>query len=476
MSLTDYTGEKPQRGVKATFSERFDDFITFFLETFFDEFNEHVTNLNFESTNSTSSTSLTISLDNKVLLVDAGKSYVSGMTLKLAATAEPHKWMIGEVVSYDSGTGDLEMGVRGNSQVGGTFAAWTLSLAQTELPVGQHEVAVYSGNGHGSTNNKIRRYTDTLRNVGTSISYVDSATDGASFTINDAGMYTITCNDTKSAAVSHFGATLNSTELTTAITSVTETDLVLIGVSDTAGRGQMTSTMIYLDVDDVIRPHTDGTCDGTTWTTSFFSVTRGNGGGATGPAGAQGDKSGTRFQYSSNTAVSNPNAGNFKLNSDTTVTPPTFMSIDTLNIDGIDFEAYIATWDVGGTVIIRTNDNEDTSFAMLTITSKTLREVTGDANWYEFGVSQVAGLGASYSFTHQAQCTIEFYAAGGSTGVTTLIGQSADPADPSDGNSVQWVSDGTGTGDPGDVIIKINVGGVVKTITIVDYSLIPEPV
>ena len=47
---------------------------------------------------------------------------------------------------------------------------------------------------------------------------------------------------------------------------------------------------------------------------------------------------------------------------------------------------------------------------------------------------------------------------------------SSDPSDPDAGNSVQWVSDGTGTGDAGDVIMKINVGGTTKTVTLIDYS------
>ncbi len=50
---------------------------------------------------------------------------------------------------------------------------------------------------------------------------------------------------------------------------------------------------------------------------------------------------------------------------------------------------------------------------------------------------------------------------------------SADPADPEDGQSVQWVSDGSGSGDAGDVMMKINVGGTVKTTTLVDFSALP---
>jgi len=56
-------------------------------------------------------------------------------------------------------------------------------------------------------------------------------------------------------------------------------------------------------------------------------------------------------------------------------------------------------------------------------------------------------------------------------GAITQEPLSSDPADPDDGNSVQWVSDGTGTGDAGDVMMKINVGGTTKVITLIDYSV-----
>jgi len=55
-------------------------------------------------------------------------------------------------------------------------------------------------------------------------------------------------------------------------------------------------------------------------------------------------------------------------------------------------------------------------------------------------------------------------------GATTQKPLSADPADPADGETVQWVSDGTGSGDAGDVMMKINVGGTTKVTTLVDYS------
>ena len=47
---------------------------------------------------------------------------------------------------------------------------------------------------------------------------------------------------------------------------------------------------------------------------------------------------------------------------------------------------------------------------------------------------------------------------------------SADPPDPADGDCVTWISDGTDSGDAGDFMIKINVGGTVKIGTLADYS------
>lgn len=47
---------------------------------------------------------------------------------------------------------------------------------------------------------------------------------------------------------------------------------------------------------------------------------------------------------------------------------------------------------------------------------------------------------------------------------------SADPADPAEGSFVVWQSDGTGTGDDGDWLIKLTAGGVTKTATLADFS------
>jgi len=55
-------------------------------------------------------------------------------------------------------------------------------------------------------------------------------------------------------------------------------------------------------------------------------------------------------------------------------------------------------------------------------------------------------------------------------GALTIQEKTSDPSNPSEGQSVLWMSDGTGTGDDGDILIKITAGGVTKTVTLVDFS------
>jgi hypothetical protein len=52
-----------------------------------------------------------------------------------------------------------------------------------------------------------------------------------------------------------------------------------------------------------------------------------------------------------------------------------------------------------------------------------------------------------------------------------ILGErSSDPADPAEGRAVAWLSDGTGSGDDGDLMVKITAGAVTKTATLVDFS------
>ncbi len=48
--------------------------------------------------------------------------------------------------------------------------------------------------------------------------------------------------------------------------------------------------------------------------------------------------------------------------------------------------------------------------------------------------------------------------------------RSTDPANPPSGESVLWISDGTASGSPGDVLMKITVGGTTKTFVLVQFD------
>lgn len=252
--MTPFTGDKPQRNDRTTFSSRVDAFITWWLDTFWDELQTVILAFNFNATNSTSTTSLTVgSGSNKTLTVQASKSYLPGMTIKVANTATPTNWMLGDVISYDSGTGALVFYPR-TSNGSGTFSDWTISQSPTTDAVGDHAVWVHTGNGYGSTNTKIRRFTTIKKNVGDAITYADSASGGGSFLINSGGLYEIQCCDRYTTAANDcfFGFSLNSAALTTNIQS-DSARVTMAYVKDNV-YAPLTRT-VMLSAGDVIRMH-----------------------------------------------------------------------------------------------------------------------------------------------------------------------------------------------------------------------------
>ena len=83
----------------------------------------------------------------------------------------------------------------GNVSVTGTLAATGAVSGTTGTFTGAvttplSYVRLNTANGYGSTNTKIRRFTNIVNNVGTDITYADSATLGNTFTINANGVVT----------------------------------------------------------------------------------------------------------------------------------------------------------------------------------------------------------------------------------------------------------------------------------------------
>lgn len=144
--------------------------------------------------------------------------------------------------------------------------------------VGDHQIIVHSGNGHGSTNTCIRRYTTTKANVGSAIVYADSATLGASFTIQAGfgGLYAIGMIDVSVSGQTLIGTSKNSTTLSTSIATIASSQRVAFSASGFSASNFPTTVfaVVRLAAGDVVRPHTNSATNSTLERESQFSIIR----------------------------------------------------------------------------------------------------------------------------------------------------------------------------------------------------------
>lgn len=209
----------------------------------------------------TSSTSLTIGAGAKAPVLTTDTTFAKGEFVSIHSTADATKWMAGVVTNYVSGTKTLSVTTTITSGHTDTLTAWNVVKWAPQIPAGLRgytdRVWVKDGNGTGSTNTMIRRFTSIVSNIGTSILYADSATLGASFTIMKEGWYAINYIDCiNSTTVYWGGVTLNSSQLTTAVNGVTPTTRhLLFKISDAAIKRSGGCTLLYLSVGDIIRAH-----------------------------------------------------------------------------------------------------------------------------------------------------------------------------------------------------------------------------
>jgi hypothetical protein len=161
----------PSTADPVNFATRADTFLGA-LPDFADEMNAYGGKLNSFSTNSTSSTSLEIGTGSKSLTVTTGKSYVTGMYIRVVSTSTPTNYMQGTVTSYNSGTGALVF----NSEIvggSGTIASWTISMSASPSNIinqGNSSVAVTDTGSNGkvviNTEGTDRVTVDSSGNVG----------------------------------------------------------------------------------------------------------------------------------------------------------------------------------------------------------------------------------------------------------------------------------------------------------------------
>lgn len=133
-------------------------------------------------------------------------------------------------------------------------------------------IRLENGNGHGSTNNKIRRFTNTTINVASpGMTYADSATLGMSITINETGLYFMSYSDSRAANSSSIGISVSSAQLTTNIVSITAANRIAVNDQPLAIHG-FCSALVRLTAGQVVRAHTDGAVDSTSAVSGFMIV------------------------------------------------------------------------------------------------------------------------------------------------------------------------------------------------------------
>jgi hypothetical protein len=132
--------------------------------------------------------------------------------------------------------------------------------ATAQLPLGNTNysmVRLHTTNGYGSTNTCILRWTTTVTNQGTDITYADSATLGSTFTINTSGVYALSCLFRTAVTSSVVGFSLNSSQLSTSVASIAIADRLAVSQAFSVNAFFSTSASLYLPAGSVIRTHAD---------------------------------------------------------------------------------------------------------------------------------------------------------------------------------------------------------------------------
>ncbi len=138
----------------------------------------------------------------------------------------------------------------------------------------QSYVVCDTGNGHGGTSTKIRRFTNRTQ-TGTDITVADDANLGTTFTVNTAGFYFVFYADYDTGATVWMGVSKNTPSLTTNIQSVTVANGRLMAVlTPAAGSSGQVCWGGYLAASDVIRAHDTGSGNMTTDSLAQFTIVR----------------------------------------------------------------------------------------------------------------------------------------------------------------------------------------------------------
>ena len=190
--------------------------------------------------------------DNGVLDTSAGTRRITWSNIKTA--------IFGAINGLTSKSTPVGADVIAIGDSAASFAGKKVSISS--LPLAAVPQATWRANtytGYGSTNTRIPYFTTVVENVDTGAAFTvsNSAANGLSITINTPGKYSVSFGANFTGA-STMGLSLNSSQLTTNVGSITAADR--LGMTDTAGAGFASSLSVtkYFAANDVIRPHTNG--------------------------------------------------------------------------------------------------------------------------------------------------------------------------------------------------------------------------
>lgn len=170
------------------------------------------------------------------------------MTASLRASIDGTKTHIGV-----NGVDKVTVGNQGIAA--GSYAPG--SVKGTDLAVNNSPsmVRLNTANGYGSTNNKIRRFSTVVSNTGTDITYADSASLGASFTINTAGIYAISYSDIFNAG-EIMGISINTSAPTTSVRNIPVAEILsIVTIAGPNSEGSI-GFVGYFSAGAVLRAHT----------------------------------------------------------------------------------------------------------------------------------------------------------------------------------------------------------------------------
>lgn len=132
------------------------------------------------------------------------------------------------------------------------------------------ELYLEGGVANGSVNTAIRRFANqrVWTDLG-NIHYADSSTDGMSVTIRRRGLYFVSYQDVANGGATDIGISVSSTQLTTAIQSITATDRRAYTRIYTASTQGFVCAILDLSPGDIVRAHTNVGITDTTATIQF---------------------------------------------------------------------------------------------------------------------------------------------------------------------------------------------------------------